>query len=73
MSKTKQQLADYVQKATNLAESVKRNIVHGKKYNGQITAVIDDETVLKLNEFIISANSIRDLTDELNESNTQLN
>ena len=48
-------MAKYVNAATDLAESVKRNIQHG--------GVIDDETVLKLNEFRIAANAVADIID----------
>jgi len=61
-------LQAYVEAAVDLAESVKRNIVHG--------GVIDNETVLKLNAFIISSNALEDLEiieiDE-NESDSNLN
>lgn len=67
MDKTKKALEKYVTAAANLAESVKRNIVH--------EGVIDDETVLKLNAFIIAGNEISDmlsqLTDADNESNVK--
>lgn len=56
--KTAKALARYVNAASDLAEAVKRNIVHG--------SMIDDKTVVVLNEFIIAANEIKDMTDELN-------
>lgn len=56
---TQKALAEYVNAASDLAESVKRNIIHEK--------VIDDETVLKLNRFIIAANAIDDMIEELNK------
>lgn len=69
MEKAKIYLDKYVTAATDLAESVKRNIVHG----GQI----DDQTVLLLNTFRIVANEIADLKDLLdtdpNEEDTDLN
>lgn len=55
--KTKKALVKYVNTATDLADSVKRNIVHD--------GAIDDETVIKLNNFIIAANAIEDLYREL--------
>ncbi len=61
----KQLLIKYVDTAANLAENVKRNIVK----NG----LIDDKTVLALNEFIVAENAIKDLTDALNEGNQKLN
>jgi hypothetical protein len=57
--KTKKALAKYVNTATDLAESVKRNIVHD--------GIIDNETVLKLNAFIIASNDIEDLNKQLSE------
>ena len=50
-------LARYVNAATDLAESVKRNIQHG--------GVVDNETVLKLNEFRIAANAVDTMLTEL--------
>lgn len=58
-------LTDYINAATDLAENVKRNI---KKKN-----VIDNETVLALNNFIIAANSIAFLEDKLTASKMKLN
>lgn len=69
MTKAQQAIKKYVDAATDLAESVKRNIVH--------EGIIDDETILKLNTFVISANEISDmlgeLTDETNETDERLN
>lgn len=65
MGDTKKAFIKYVDAATDLAESIKRNIVK----NG----IIDDETVLKLNEFIIASNRVKDVTDEVNESDPKLN
>ncbi len=64
-SNTKQLLMKYVDTASDLAENVKRNIVK----NG----LIDDKTVLALNEFIIASNAISDLTDELTRDKLKLN
>jgi hypothetical protein len=57
MEKARIALDNYINTATDLAESVKRNIVHG--------GMIDNETVLKLNAFIIAANAAADLKDVL--------
>ena len=57
MRSEQRMLARYVNAASDLAESVKRNIQHG----GQI----DDETVLKLNEFTIAANAIDTTLEEV--------
>ncbi len=56
-NETKKALMAYVNTATDLAESVKRNIAK----NG----IIDNKTVLALNEFIIASNAIADLTEQL--------
>jgi len=53
----------FVDKAHTLADSVKRNIVH--------EGVIDNETVLKLNDFIIASNEIADLLIELENDNNE--
>lgn len=67
--KTKAALVRYVDTASDLAESVKNDIVHNRE--------VSDDTVLKLNQFIIAANAIQDLYDELSkdplEENEQLN
>lgn len=67
--KTKEALERYVNAAADLADSVKRNIVH--------EGIIDDETVLILNKFIIASNAISDLISELamgdNENDKTLN
>lgn len=69
MDKTKKAIQKYIDAASDLAESVKRNIVH--------EGLIDDETVVKLNAFIISSNEIADMLSELtmddNEKNERLN
>lgn len=59
MKLTKKNLAKYVNAATDLAESVKRNLTKD--------GCIDDKTVLALNEFVIATNEIIDFTDELNK------
>ncbi len=43
----------YVDAATDLAESVKRNITHD--------GIIDDKTVNKLNDFIIATNELAEM------------
>jgi hypothetical protein len=65
MARTKQALIKYVDTATALAESIKRNIQHDGK--------VDNKTVLALNEFIIAANDISSLTDELTKDKMKLN
>lgn len=66
---TRQALMKYVNSATDLAESVKRNITK--------SGIIDNKTVLALNEFIIASNAIADLTSQLTmdtkDPNTKLN
>lgn len=57
MMREERALSKYVNAATDLAESVKRNIQHG----GQI----DNETVLKLNAFRIAANAVEFMISEL--------
>lgn len=47
---------DYVNAATDLAESVKRNIIKD--------GVIDDTTVNKLNDFMIATNELANLQDD---------
>jgi hypothetical protein len=69
VDKTKVLFKKYVDAGADLAESVKRNIVH--------EGVIDDETVLRLNDFITAANAMADLNHELtldsNEEDSKLN
>lgn len=67
--KLKQSILEYVNAATALAESVKRNIVKGR----QNPPVIDDKTVIALNNFIIAANSIKDFTNHLEQDTIKLN
>jgi hypothetical protein len=62
-------LIEYVNAATDLAESVKRNIQHAK--NG--VAAIDDETVVKLNKFRMAANQIADLPTILSNNTRKFN
>jgi hypothetical protein len=64
-----QALLEYIESASDLAESVKRNIMKAKKN----VAVIDDETVLKLNRFMKASNGIVDLPEQLNNSVAKLN
>lgn len=56
---TQRALANYVNSATDLAESVKWCIQHNE-------GMLSDEAVLKLNEFAIAANAVKDMVDELN-------
>lgn len=65
MDRTDQALKNYVNTATELAESVKRNVVHD--------GIVDDETINKLNAFMIACNEVSFLTDELNKETNQLN
>lgn len=69
MDKTKAALIRYVNAATDLAEAVAHNVRHD--------GIIDNKTILKLNEFITAANAMADLkdmlTDDENESNVKLN
>jgi len=65
MDPTRRALIQYVNKASDLAESVKRNIVKD--------GYIDEKTVLALNAFIIAANAIADLQEELQSDNMKLN
>lgn len=63
MKITKKAFAKYVNAAADLAESVRRNITKD--------GYIDEKTVLALNNLVIAANEITDLTDELNSDNLQ--
>jgi hypothetical protein len=60
---------DYVNAGADLAESVKRNITKD--------GIIDDATVIALNDFIIATNAIADLQVDfdydINESDETLN
>ena len=60
MRSERRALSRYVNAASDLAESIKRNIQHG----GQV----DDETVLKLNEFTIAANAIDTMLEEVKKN-----
>lgn len=65
MDKTKRALKKYVDAASDLAESVKRNVQH--------EGVIDNKTVLALNAFIIAANELAFFTNQLdNEEDPKL-
>lgn len=64
MDKNKELLQKYIDAAADLAESVKRNIVH--------EGVIDDETVLKLNAFYIASNAVADMIVILNTDPNEL-
>lgn len=65
MSRTRKALIAYVNAATNLAESIVRNI--------RKDGIIDDKTVTILNEFAIASNNVSDLTDELKNANIKRN
>lgn len=62
---TKKAFVKYVDTATTLAELVKSNV--------QKDGIITNETVIALNEFIIASNAIKDLTDELHETDQKYN
>ncbi len=57
---TKEAFIKYVDAGHDLAENIKRCI--------QKDGCIDNKTIIALNEFTIASNNIKDLTDELNES-----
>ena len=63
MIEQRKTIVRYVNAATDLAESVKKNIQHGGK--------ITKETVLKLNEFSIAANAVSDFIDHLKATNNK--
>ncbi len=65
IDETQRALAVFVNRAADLAESVKKDI--------QKKGYISDKTVICLNDFIISMNSIADLTTALNQINITLN
>ncbi len=58
-------LAEYVNAATDLAESVKIHAVKDTK--------ISEETLTKLNKFIIAANGVAFFTDALHTNNLKFN
>lgn len=66
MSHAQLALALYVDKASDLAENVRYDIQHN---DGKISK----NTVLALNAFIIAANQIKDLTDNLERTSNKLN
>lgn len=65
MDETKQNLILYVNAATDLAETLRRAIQRG--------GTIDDKTILALNNFVIAANNIKDVTDEIKKDEIKLN
>lgn len=65
IDETQRALAIYVNRAADLADSIKRDI--------QKKGYISDKTVIALNDFIIAANVIADLTTALNQINITLN
>lgn len=65
MDNTPKLLAEYVNAASDLADAVREAVRKDAKINNKI--------VLALNAFIIAANNIQYLTDELNKVNTKLN
>ena len=67
MDADKKQLIAYIQWASNLAESVRRDIQRSD-------SKISTATVLALNEFVTAANAIKDITDQIdNEEEKNLN
>ena len=62
---TQRALALYVNRASDLAESVKKDI--------QKRGYISEKTVLALNAFITAANNIADLSDALEDLISDLN
>lgn len=65
MDETERALALYVNRASDLAEAVKKDI--------QKKGYISQKTVNALNAFIIAANNIADMTEALNELIQDLN
>jgi hypothetical protein len=65
MNSTEVQLAEYFEKAADLAEHVKRDIQKGQE--------ITEKNIIALNQFIIAANAITDLTTNINRRNMSLN
>ncbi len=65
MAIEKKDVQKYIDKAANLAESVKRNIQHN--------SIIDDKTVIALNEFIIISNELSDLLKDINKDKVTYN
>lgn len=65
MDKTEKLLAEYVNRAADLAELVRYDIQHN---DNRIT----DKTVLALNAFIIASNAFEEFSDD-NEGNLTLN
>lgn len=65
MTKEKRSLIKFILTAKDLAKSVRRNISHDNK--------IDTQTISALNEFMIAANVIKDLTDMLERENQKIN
>lgn len=63
------ELLEYVNAATDLAESIKRNILHSK----DDIPVIDEKTKLALSRFQIAANNIVDLENHLMTDASKLN
>jgi len=57
MDKAKKLFQNYVNAATDLAESVKRNIIED--------GIIDDTTVNHLNDLMIATNALAKLNDEM--------
>lgn len=65
MDATQRALAIYVNRASDLAEAVRLDI--------QKKGYISTKTILALNAFIVAANNIKDLTEQLDIINESLN
>lgn len=62
---TQRALAEYVNSASDFAESVKKDVTKDR--------VISDATILLLNKFIIAANVIKEMTEQLNKQVRKFN
>lgn len=65
-TEAEQQLEYYVNKASDLAECVRHDL---QKNQGQIS----QKSIVALNDFIIAANVIKSLTDNLETDSIKLN
>lgn len=62
MDKNRLALSKYANTAADLAEAVKRDIMHNQH-------MISNDTVIKLNNFIIASNAVADMISSLSEPN----
>lgn len=65
-TKTEQALVDYFKLGADLAENLKRCIIKNDK-------LLDDKTILVLNNFIMNAHKVADLQFELERRSMRLN